>query len=61
MFKCILRKNETRIGDGKSAIVVDTGLKGLWNRLWQQGQNLVTANVVKIFEKTNPAIEWLNR
>jgi len=50
--------NEERIGNGKSAIVVKTGLSKEWHKLWSQGEKIRTGNKVKVFENYNDAINW---
>ena len=53
------KKNEDRIGNGKSAIVVKSGLLSEWNKLWSQGEKIKTGNIVKIFDDYNNAIHWI--
>jgi hypothetical protein len=53
--------NEQRIGSGKSAIVVKSGLSGEWHRLWSQGEKIKTGNKVQVFEDLSDAANWLGR
>ena len=51
--------NEERIGSGKSAIVVKTGLAKEWFRLWSGGEKIKTGNKTQVFENYNDAINWV--
>ena len=51
--------NEEKIGNGKSAIVVKTGLSKEWHKLWSQGEKIKTGNKVKVFENYNDAVNWI--
>lgn len=53
------KANESKIGNGKSAILVKSGLISEWNKLWQQGEKIKTDNRVQIFEDSAPAVNWL--
>lgn len=53
------RKNEKRIGNGKSAILVKYGLSKKWHKLWSQGKKIKTGNNVWVFENRDDAIRWL--
>jgi hypothetical protein len=52
-------QNEEQIGGGKSAIVVKPGFSGKWNRLWEKGQKINTANRVMVFEDFDEAAQWI--
>ena len=52
-------KNESKLGAGKSAIVLKSGMLPEWNRLWSQGEKIKTGNKVRIFENYNGAISWI--
>lgn len=52
-------KNDERIGSGKSAIIVKTGLSGEWHKLWSQGEKIKAKNRVQVFEDCVDALEWL--
>lgn len=52
-------QNADNIGAGNSAIVVGNGLTELWRDLWEQGEKIVPANAVKIFENVETALHWL--
>jgi len=54
-------KNEERIGSGKSAILLAAGMKLAWDKLWDQGQKIQTANIVQIFEDRQLALKWLKQ
>lgn len=51
------RKNENKIGNGKSAIVVKSQAE--WDNIWKQGEKINTENIVKIFDDFNDAIKWI--
>jgi hypothetical protein len=53
--------NEERIGSGKSAIVVKSGLSSEWHKLWSQGQKIKTGNKVRVFEEMDYAANWLGK
>lgn len=53
------RKNEDRIGGGKSAIIVREGFLGTWERLWSQGEKIQSANIVKVFDRYDEAMDWM--
>ena len=52
-------KNETRIGNGKSAIVVAPHDLETWNRLWSQGKKIKTESRVRLFQFLKDGIDWL--
>ncbi len=52
-------RNEERIGNGKSAIVVKIGLAKEWHKLWSQGEKIKTGNKVQVFEDYNEAVNWI--
>ncbi|MBN1383927.1 MAG: STAS/SEC14 domain-containing protein [Elusimicrobia bacterium] len=51
------RENESKIGNGKSAIVVKS-LSG-WNNIWDRGEKIKTGNVVKVFDDFDNALNWI--
>jgi hypothetical protein len=53
--------NEQRIGSGKSAIVVKSGLSSEWHKLWSQGEKIKTGNKVQVFENFNDAVKWIEK
>jgi hypothetical protein len=53
------QKNENRIGDGKSAMVVKPGFLQKWHELWGQGQKIKTKNKVTVFENFSNAASWV--
>ncbi len=53
------RKNEIKMGAGKSAIVVRSGLLTEWNRIWSQGEKTKNEDKVRIFENYHGAINWI--
>ncbi len=53
------QKNDTKIGNGKSAIVVGENRAQLWYQLWDEGDKISALNFVKIFEKINLAHDWI--
>jgi len=52
-------RNEVRIGNGKSAIIVKAGLSQEWHKLWSQGKKIETSNKVQIFENCDDVIQWI--
>jgi len=52
------RENENKIGNGKSAIVVES--QSEWDRIWNQGKKIKTENIVEIFDNFNNAMNWIN-
>jgi hypothetical protein len=52
-------RNEKKIGNGKSAIIVKVGLSKEWDKLWSQGDKIKTENKVQVFEDYNDAINWI--
>ena len=52
-------KNEARIGNGKSAMVVSPDDLETWNRLWSQGQKIDTESRVRLFQSIEDGINWL--
>jgi len=55
------KKNENRIGSGKSAIVVKSGLSSEWHKLWSRGEKIQTGNIVQVFENYDKAIHWIRK
>ncbi|MFC1620711.1 hypothetical protein ACFL2G_00250 [Candidatus Omnitrophota bacterium] len=55
------KKNEEKIGNGKSAIVVNVGLSDGWHKLWSQGDKIKTGNITKVFENYDNAISWITK
>ncbi len=51
------RTHESEIGNGKSAILVECIDK--WQRLWQQGDKIITENRVNVFDDFDSAMRWL--
>lgn len=51
--------NEEKIGKGKTAIIVKSGLAKKWYKLWSQGERIKTENKVKVFENYNDAVNWI--
>jgi hypothetical protein len=52
------RDNESRIGGGRSAMLLRPGLSGKWHGLWSQGSKLKTANQARVFENRDEAVRW---
>jgi hypothetical protein len=52
------KKNEETIGHGKSAIVLKHGNRRNWEKLWERGDKIQTASIVKIFEEIETALRW---
>ncbi len=55
------KKNEAKIGSGKSAIIVKPGLSEQWHKLWSQGKKLKTANQAQVFENYADAFNWISK
>lgn len=53
------KKNENRIGSGKSAIVVRSGFSLEWHRLWSKGKKIQTGNIVQVFDDYDKALHWI--
>lgn len=53
------RDNESRIGGGRSVILLRPGLSGKWHGLWSQGSKLRTANQARVFEDRDEAVRWV--
>lgn len=51
--------NDQRIGSGKSAMIVKSGLSKEWLKLWSQGEKIKAGNKVQVFESYNDAIGWI--
>lgn len=51
--------HEEKIGNGKSAMLLKTGLSKEWYHLWSQGEKIKTQNRVQVFEDYNDALGWL--
>jgi hypothetical protein len=53
--------NEQNIGNGKSAILVKSGLAEKWNMLWSHGEKIKTNNKTRLFESYEEAVEWITQ
>ncbi len=52
--------NEEKIGGGKTAILLKSGMIEEWNKLWSQGKKIKTNNKTKLFENYEQAEAWIN-
>jgi hypothetical protein len=50
-------KNENIIGNGRSALVVND--QSQWNNLWDKGEKIKTANIVRVFDDFDSALRWI--
>lgn len=53
------KKNDSRIGCGKSAIVLGEGMAAKWSALWAQGEKADVKNMVLVFEDFDKALNWI--
>lgn len=52
-------KNDDRIGNGKSAIVLEKNKIAGWFQLWSQGEKAAVSNTVQLFNNLEEAAEWV--
>ena len=53
------KENEIKIGTGKSAILVKSGMAHEWHNLWTQGNKIRSGNNVQVFESFDKAVDWI--